>query len=145
MGKRTPHKSVAPALRIGSLSCLHFHLNLSSFGKKYLADSLYIQGVSGSDSNASCSPTSHIASSWLQYLAESQQISCITWAGGDLCNVCIPEIWLKGHSSGGIIHLLWLGRLKSFKTCSETRKKIHKGQKMQDRSKGGGESFLINL
>jgi len=63
--------------------------------------------------------------------------------------VCVPEIWLKGHDGGGIVHLLWLGRLKRFKTCSE-KKKTHKGEEMQDRSgRGGGrgrisDEFIIH-
>lgn len=58
----------------------------------------------------------------------------------DLCNTCIPEIWLKGHGNRAIFHLLWLGRLKTFKICLENRKKIiHKGQQMQDRSGEGEE------
>lgn len=127
MGKCIPPQIPRPRSQDRLPFLPSFSLESVIIRREVSCSSVYTQGVSDSNSNASfpCKPGS------CQITARSGWIAIgipgpPSPGGGDLCNVCIPETWLKGHGSGGIAHLLWLGRPKRFKTCSEMRRQKKK-------------------
>ena len=144
----SPHKPLAPTPRIGSLSCLHFHLNLLSFGEKYLIDPAHIWGASATNWKASCSPMSHMASSWLQYLAESRQVPCIAEAGqGGICAMCaFQKYGWKVMMVEELFICYGLGDWRDSRLARKKKKPTRERKCKTDLGGGGeGGGFLMNL